>query len=165
MITYVYDMFLFSFYIHLRKAMVGHASFYLRNKTDSGFPTMFYNRVLLISLWVQFISLLFHEILFSHFHAVIFFFKSISKTSELLIRIHVDVFIDSWIFFFWTSCYICIKCKYKVFWHVSDILVYRWTCVTCVTTVNSSLTWVDVLQYMVSKIFLSPKKMSWVVDK
>lgn len=65
-----YDMFLFSFYIHCWKAMVGLASFYLRNKTDSGFPTMFYNRVLLISLWVQFISLLFHEILFSHFHAV-----------------------------------------------------------------------------------------------
>lgn len=111
-----YDMFLFSFYIHRRKAMVGLASFYLRNKTDTGFPTMFYNRVLLISLWVQFISLLFHEILFSHFHAVIFFFKSISKTSELLIRIYMLMcsLIHNF-FFFWTSCYICIKCKYKVF--------------------------------------------------
>lgn len=91
------------------------------------------------------------------------FFKSNSKMSELLIRIYMLMCSLIHEFFFWTSCYICIKCKYKVFWHKSDLQVYRWTCVTC--TVNSSLTWVDVLQYMVSKIFLSPKKMSWVVDK
>lgn len=44
------------------------------------------HHVLLISLWVQRISLSFYEILFSHFHAVIYFFNSISKTSLLLIN-------------------------------------------------------------------------------